>query len=907
MVFSQEKNSFQTTITTSEEEIRQLKEEIQTAKNQLASLKEESSIHSDTQVKEIKRLQQQLDHTGESLRKAEEKAQTQLALLKQQEQESADQKELLQKQLSASEEEVKNLKMEIQTKEQQMRLFEDQSSKEAEQLHQEIKDLKKQVEGLDSSLKEAEEKLQVKENLFVEQQLQSSKDLEALQRQMGAFEDEVKRLTADISTKDEQLVQLRSETSAHSELLQQEIEALNVQIKTISNSLETAENQVKTKEDLMVKQEEENANQKELLQQQLHESTLQIEELRKHCDVSEDQVKQLKREIRAKEDIFVVEKEMLQAKILQAETDQEVLRKQFEALVTEKERLTHSNQAMEREIRASHKLESALQKELEVLKKESETAGGVEMKQGLEQQLAAKSEAVEHYKAQMEKAVSHYNSKKQLLQKSEEEVKELRQSLEVKEHETNALIMEKKLLKVDLDKVQNNEKKLLSMVASLEAQLAYADQTLRAQNKIQGSESNVTRPGVGTRSQLRKSRSSDSLDQSSLEDSLNVTRKLSAPDISSTPLLRSSQRLAQKRRGFEAESLETLYFTPLNSRQIKRSATSDSELDSAQKTPASSVKRRRMTQVINITMTKKMSGSCEEEDETFHSVTTLSSHQQPSCSRSVRPELSDRPVSTTGAAKDQLVGLPGYRRSTIHSQTTGTFCVGAENEPDGGPEDWLRIAELQSRNKACLPHLKSSYPVEFETGGSTAFMCTDEELRHGDPSDTIRRGSMIPGQLQDSLTSHRQSLMLGQAGVTTRSHRLSLMPGQLPAKRSGSCQQQSLKGKSSSSLSVHQKSPEKKTRVSCFPRPLTPKMRNVSSGPTISPANRRQSMMFTIDNTPKSNNNLKKKLNKLRGSSCKSPATRSGSYKSPQSAKKKSAKSPGLTASARKMMRRIKI
>lgn len=101
-------------------------------------------------------------------------------------------------------------------------------------------------------------------------------------------------------------------------------------------------------------------------------------------------------------------------------------------------------------------------------------------------------------------------------------------------------------------------------------------------------------------------------------------------------------------------------------------------------------------------------------------------------------------------------------------------------------------------------------------------------------------------------------------------------------------------------------------------------------------------MMFTIDNTPKNNNYLKKGLNKLRSSTRKSPGKiskkspvqtsarksrenlpsgisrtgvgrpgKAGSSKSPQVTAKgqrksprtssKSAKSPGLTASARKV------
>lgn len=46
------------------------------------------------------------------------------------------------------------------------------------------------------------------------------------------------------------------------------------------------------------------------------------------------------------------------------------------------------------------------------------------------------------------------------------------------------------------------------------------------------------------------------------------------------------------------------------------------------------------------------------------------------------------------------------------SVAPSTFCIGSEYEPDHSSDDWMRIAELQSRNKFCLPHLKSSYPLE---------------------------------------------------------------------------------------------------------------------------------------------------------------------------------------------------
>lgn len=74
----------------------------------------------------------------------------------------------------------------------------------------------------------------------------------------------------------------------------------------------------------------------------------------------------------------------------------------------------------------------------------------------------------------MEKAVSHSNSQKQLLQNSKEEVDVLKCSLQVKEWEMQAIIMEKLVLQLRLGNAQTNERMLANRVASLEAQVGIA-------------------------------------------------------------------------------------------------------------------------------------------------------------------------------------------------------------------------------------------------------------------------------------------------------------------------------------------------------------------------------------------------------------------------------------------------
>ncbi|XP_029629589.1 nuclear mitotic apparatus protein 1 [Salmo trutta] len=919
-------------------------------------------------------LQQSLEHQEVALREQEEKS-TEEATLKMEALNAAKDLQLsaltekataLQEQLAKREQEIslqKEVLQEAHREKESVEALREELARQQEELREELILQQQRAQSLEQSLEEQQEALKeltVKEERAREATLkmvtlQAAKDLE-----LSTLRQEATQLRLEISTHLSHLEEVKSEGP-----LREEHTALQVQL---------------------AKQQEENSLQKGLLQE-VQATVLQEREakeaLRGEVSLHQQSLEEQKVAVREalarqKEEgqaAGQVEKELMeQFSVLQqgsmaelraqAESRESGQRQQLDALLLEKERLTDGHQVLEMKCSAAQRLEAVLQEELALLREQMEGTEWEKQIRDLREQLAANTEVVEHYKTQVEKAKSHYSGKKQQLVESQEQVTELQRSLEVREHEVNAVTTEMKLLQKELEKTRNKEKSLSSKVNTLEAQLAFADRHLREQSQVRpergpggiekmrgGRESVYLKV---PQSQTHQETSGDSLDLS-LDDSLNTTTRPLGPDESSTPLLRSSERVAAKRRALGGESLETLYFTPMNNRQINRTSTErrlessitclgELALDSARKRPpTSSARRRRTTQVINITMSKTTPGrggaGGDGDNETFYSLASVRSHPNITGSthtaRPISMEIFHTPGKPAVAMSDQLLSLPGYRRSTVHvaaPQSTGQFCVGAENEPDHAADDWLRIAELQARNQSCLPHLKSSYPLESRPSLGPSFEFTDDDLRMGDPTETIRRASVMPGQIQESLSSHRLSLHPGQADSTTASrpaygsHRLSLMPPK--PKASSTLNNQNTHNLRGSNLSLKRSAkdqepdtPEaKRMATSCFPRPLTPKGGRFSSANNrqpLSPAERRQSMVFSIDNTPRKaaskSGFLQRGMSKIRSSTRKSPGNKSsrvprsgdvksprsgaGSVKSPQPGGKAQRKSPRTNSS----------
>ncbi|XP_045580749.1 nuclear mitotic apparatus protein 1 isoform X9 [Salmo salar] len=987
--------------------LEEKQEALRELKEQLVQQQEDSSLQKVLQEAQAAALQQEavdalrgevslhqqraaeLQHQEAALREQEEKS-TEEATLKMEALKAAKDLQLsaltekataLQEQLAKREQEIslqKEVLQEAHREKESVEALREELARQQEELREELILQQQRAQSLEQSLEEQQEALKeltLKEERAREEAtlkmvaLQAAKDLE-----LSTLRQEATQLRQEISTHVSHLEEVKSEGP-----LREEHTALQVQLakQQEENSLQKGLLQ-EVQATVLQEREAKEALRGEvsLHQQSLEEQQVAVRETLARQKEEGQAAGQVQKELMEQFSVLQQEKEALLTRALQAEQNQSELegsmaelraqaesresgqRQQLDALLLEKERLTEGHQVLEMKCSAAQRLEAVLLEELALLREQMEGTEWEKQIRDLREQLAANTEVVEHYKTQVEKAKSHYSGKKQQLVESQEQVTELQRSLEVREHEVNAVTTEMKLLQKELEKARNKEKSLSSKVNTLEAQLAFTDRHLREQSQVRpergpggiekmrgGRESVYLKV---PQSQTHQETSGDSLDLS-LDDSLNTTTRPLGPDESSTPLVRSSERVAAKRRALGGESLETLYFTPMNNRQINRTSTErrlessitclgELALDSARKRPpTSSARRRRTTQVINITMSKTTPGrggaGGDSDNEMFYSLSSVRSHPNITGSthtaRPISMEVFHTPGKPAVAVSDQLLSLPGYRRSTVHvaaPQSTGQFCVGAENEPDHAADDWLRIAELQARNQSCLPHLKSSYPLESRPSLGPSFEFTDDDLRMGDPTETIRRASVMPGQIQESLSSHRLSLHPGQADSTTASrpaygsHRLSLMPPK--PKASSTLNNQNTHNLRGSNLSLKRSAkdqepdtPEvrmeaKRMATSCFPRPLTPKGGRFSSSNNRqppSPAERRQSMVFSIDNTPRKaaskSGFLQRGMNKIRSSTRKSPANkisrvpRSGDVKSPQPGGKAQRKSPRTNSS----------
>lgn len=494
----------------------------------------------------------------------------------------------------------------------------------------------------------------------------------------------------------------------------------------------------------------------------------------------------------------------------------------------------------------------------------------------LQAQLSQKEQAAEHYKLQMEKAKTHYDAKKQQNQELREQLQDLEQLQKDNKElrsETERLGRELQQAGLKTKEAEQACRHLTAQVRSLEAQVAHADQQLRDLGKFQVATDALKSREPQVKPQLDLS--IDSLDLSLEEGTpCSVASKLprTQPDGTSVPgepASPISQRLPPK-----VESLESLYFTPIPARgqaplETSLDSLGDAFPDSGRKTRSA---RRRTTQIINITMTKKL--ELEEPDSANSSF--YSTQSAPASQANLRATSSTQSLARLGSPDDSnsaLLSLPGYRpttRSSARRSQTRTssgaphgrnsFYMGTCQDEPEQVDDWNRIAELQQRNRVCPPHLKTCYPLESRPALSLATI-TDEEMKTGDPRETLRRASMQPAQIAEG------------AGITTRQQRKRV------------------------SSETHQGpgTPESKKATSCFPRPMTPRDRHEGrkqnstadaqkkAAPVLKQSDRRQSMAFSILNTPKKlGNSLLRRGTSKKTPAKVSPNPRSGTRRSPR-------------------------
>uniref|UniRef100_A0A8C5QPZ1 Nuclear mitotic apparatus protein 1 n=1 Tax=Leptobrachium leishanense TaxID=445787 RepID=A0A8C5QPZ1_9ANUR len=775
-------------------------------------------------------------------------------------------------QTEALEQQVRSWKETCAQKEEQMSGLQQQLSSSQHTL-EELAALKNAYQELKAERAAVDEKY--KEELGVHQ-----KNAEHLQAELVKTKGEITELLAlkdTVGQQERELQLLQAEKAGHLEQVS-ELQRVKSQLVGENKALSQATDQEAKKT------EAELAKVQEHHSQELQALRVQYE---KAVGDGKEQVQELSQKLEAITSKYDHAKTRVMEDRQKFQEERQKLHHQVEQLEAAKKEQSEQVQELNKQLGQQEKTLQSHQQKLQM--KDSELSDEVERKQKrvaeLETLLEQQTQAVEHYKTQMDKAKVHYDAKKLQIQELSETLEKVSRDQELLRKENADIKLESERVSKELQhsllhskEAEQTCKSLTTQVKTLEAQVEYADRQLRELGKFQiatdamKSRETLCPPQGARRNQADVS--IDSLDLSDEEKPMNSTGNNGGSHQEATSS-GSLESLATGRLPGKVESLESLYFTPIPNRAQAKMDSSigsigDFSLDSSKKTRSA---RRRTTQVINITMTKRTKEEPEPEsaNTSFYSLRSAQSHQNlqenprrggrpqsavsapalssmPSQESLTRPELTSSDDSLNNSV---LMNLPGYRPTTRSSARlsqggrSSFYLSTCQDEPDP-QDDWNRIAELQLRNRACPPHLKTSYPLESRPS-ILASTVTDEEVKMGDPKETLRRASMLPTQIQESSASTRRMTLASSTtdlswggNVTTRQQRKRV------------------------SEEPHQgaDTPESKKSASCFPRPMTPKDKHDSrklaaaeSKTNVSQqqaqTSRRQSLAFSVLNTPK--------------------------------------------------------
>uniref|UniRef100_A0A8C3PPS3 Nuclear mitotic apparatus protein 1 n=1 Tax=Calidris pygmaea TaxID=425635 RepID=A0A8C3PPS3_9CHAR len=345
----------------------------------------------------------------------------------------------------------------------------------------------------------------------------------------------------------------------------------------------------------------------------------------------------------------------------------------------------------------------------------------------LQAQLAQKEQVAEHYKGQMEKAKTHYDAKKQQNQELAEKLK----AMEQLQKENGELRKESERLAKELQQsvLQAKEaelscRNLTSQVHSLEAQVGTAG--LRPSSSSSSSFSSsallwlamgLAKWGGSTESPPHGGGRGGGGDSVPLPRSGETPQQVLPPALGPPPSEGHGASLPTQTLPIIPPSPP---FFPHSQKQAKTEE------------PTSA-------------------------DGSFYTIPAESLHK-----------LETSSPQDTPTTNSTLLGLPGYRPVTRSSLRLGQggsssslgrssiYLGTCQDEPEQ-LDDWNRIAELQQRNRACPPHLKTCYPLESRPSNALGTI-TDEEMKTGDPKETLRRASVQPSQLAPGVATRRTTL-----------------------------------------------------------------------------------------------------------------------------------------------------